>query len=81
MSYRITFCWGRSGRLQPGDVPDPDAFQNGRFGFWYFHWLPRAHYNRGRPWRREVLDLTAHWLCFWIGVTAWPPHHQGGENA
>lgn len=70
--YRLTFSLVRSGRLQPGGRPDPDAYQNGRFGFWYWHWLPWMHYNGGNPRRRHVLDLTIGWLCFCFGVTAWP---------
>lgn len=45
-------------------------------GFCYGSWLPRMHWNGGRPWRREVVDIGWYWLCFHGSWTWW----QGRGN-
>lgn len=41
------------------------------FGYCYGSWLPRFHWNGGRPWRRECLDIGWYWLFFHGSFTRW----------
>lgn len=42
-----------------------------RYGYNWFFWFPRLHWNGGFPWKREVTDISCSWLMFWLGVTIW----------
>lgn len=41
--------------------------------FWWWYWLPFLHSNDGRAREGDVLDVSLHWLCFWVSVTVWRP--------
>jgi hypothetical protein len=76
LPYRLSFNTGLAQRLLPGEQCTSDAAADRlvtpRYGYCWWFWLPKAHYNGGRPDRNEVLDLTWSWLCFWCSFTAWP---------
>lgn len=40
------------------------------FGFWWWTWLPRMHWNGGTM-RDACTDITASWLCFAVSLTLW----------
>ena len=46
--------------------------QKPRFGFWWWYWVPTIHKNQGRLIRRECIDVSLHWLCFWVCLTGFP---------
>lgn len=75
MDYKITFNWGRAGRVRQDDVIED--FEEPRFGFYWWLWLPVFNHNNGIMKNREVVDVSLTWLCFWAGFTLWPRRKNG----
>lgn len=51
-----------------------DATLNGklaRMGHFWWYWLPRLKWNKGRPWRDCCTEVGVMWLCFSAGVGLW----------
>ena len=42
-----------------------------KFGFYYWSFFPHFHWNGGRFFRREVVDIGWYWLCVHGNVTWW----------
>lgn len=70
----VTFYLGMSAKGSNGDNPP-------WFGRCWGFWFPRLRWNSGRPWRKECCDVTAQWLCFWLGFTLWPSHSNTPDQA
>lgn len=63
----VSFSYGVAGAWDGDPCIEP------RMGRNWFLWLPHIHWNGGRPWRNEVVDVSFNWLFFWVGVTVWKP--------
>lgn len=64
---RIYFSYGRAAKYDG----DP-CLDTARYGFNWWLWIPYLHWNGGRLNRSEVMDISASWLCFWVGLTIYP---------
>jgi len=70
MKYRMTISKGIAGRVKSSD--NIEDFENPRYGFYWWFWVPDFSSNGGSKKRREVIDISANWLCFWFGLIFWP---------
>ncbi len=72
MKYKLTIGKGVSGKVLPDDVIED--FERPKFGRYWWFWLPRLKWNKGRFSRGEIVDTGVMWLCFWLDFTFWPNH-------
>lgn len=70
MRYDIIFSKGIAGRVARDDVILND--EHPRYGFYWWFFIPKTSSNGGSIFREEVVDVSLHWLCFWVGFTLWP---------
>ena len=70
MKYQLTLNKGIAGRIRPDDIIED--FENPKYGFYWWLWVPNYHLNRGIMKSQEVVDVNITWLCFWVGFTLWP---------
>lgn len=70
MGYRVTISKGIAGRVVAAD--NIEDFEQPKYGFYWWFWLPKFDSNGGSRKRREVVDVSATWLCFWFGFIFWP---------
>ncbi len=71
MDYHATVSKVIAGRVRHDGVIDY-SFEQPRFGFYWWFWLPRYQSNGGKFKRQEVVDVSIQWLCFSIGLIFWP---------
>jgi len=64
---KIYFNYGRAVKYDG----DP-RLDTARYGFNWWLWIPHLHWNGGILSRSEVVDISASWLCFWVGMTIYP---------
>lgn len=62
---RVFFSIGRAGKGNNGCNPP-------FFGYYWGYWLPYFSWNKGNPFKNQVLDVSVSWLIFWFGISVWP---------
>lgn len=73
-NYTFTVSRGIAGRIAKDDIIED--FENSRYGFYWWFWLPVYMSNGGSIKRREVVDISVSFLCFWCGVILWPKNND-----
>ncbi len=49
-------------------------------GYNWFYFLPHFHWNKGNPFKKQVVDVSFSWFIFWLGITLWPKWVCKKEN-
>lgn len=68
MQRKLHFSWVVAGRVRPSDVIED--FENPRFGFYWWFWLPHVAWNGGKFLKKQTVDFSIMWLCFSVGFTS-----------
>jgi len=75
MKYNVTISKVMAGRVQPDDIIDHD-FENPKYGFYWWFWVPRYRSNGGKFTYDQVVDVSIQWLCFSVGLIFWPNNNR-----
>ena len=67
---KVNFSFKQAGKISPND-PFIECVTP-RFGRYWFYWLPHFKWNKGLPWKNEVLDVGFYWLFYTVDMVLWP---------
>ena len=67
IGQRLFINFGKAAKWDGSPMID-----NPRHGYNWFYYRPHFRTNKGNPFKKEVLDVSFSWLCFWVGLT-WCP--------
>lgn len=82
-SFEVSPCVAARIR-SPTDLKNAKSYGNpgaGRFGFWWWYWVPYIGTNGGRPWRDRCSQITILWLCFSLLFGWWNHDEREGDDA
>ena len=78
MKYKINLSKVVAGRVRPDDIIED--FENPKYGFYWWFWLPQYQSNKGKFKKGECVDVSALWLCFSLGLVFWPQTKPSNKN-
>jgi len=75
--YTVTISKCMAARVCKNDLIED--FEDPKYGFYWWFWMPLIKDNGGRFKRGECVDVSIMWLCFSFGFIFWPwnkPKHK-----
>ena len=73
---RLYLSFGQAAKFNGDPMID-----NPRHGYNWFYYLPHMRTNKGNPFKKEVLDVSFSWLCYFWGITIYPAWVNNLENS